>query len=302
MKKVDWNEPLHNRIKLLLKELGIGQRDLAEKIGMEYTDFHCILEKPDSELTYNDLYEICGGLGISIFEFFNSSEFFAKNLESNNLGRQLNDYFESPKIKDKYEIYEYDNAGTILKVCSKAEFDDIRIVLENLHITINDCKSNGGNESPIPKSIRKLFENQNWDTEQQIEGTLVLKLRNHETSSGKSIKRSQIVKDYLNGYHLDYFKNRIAVDTEWNSKDQTFDRDLTAMRAYYEAGVISMGVIITRESGLATFDIPGLKEKYGASTTWMGKLLPRLDARRSGGCPILAIGIKKEAIDGFSTI
>lgn len=36
--------------------------------------------------------------------------------------------------------------------------------------------------------------------------------------------------------------------------------------------------------------------KYGASTTWMGKLLYRLDSRRNGGCPILAIGIKKPCI------
>jgi hypothetical protein len=32
----------------------------------------------------------------------------------------------------------------------------------------------------------------------------------------------------------------------------------------------------------------------------MGKLLPRLDSRRNGGCPILAIGIKKECIIDWS--
>ena len=42
-----------------------------------------------------------------------------------------------------------------------------------------------------------------------------------------------------------------------------------------------------------------IKYKYGASTTWMGKLLPRLDSRRNGGCPILAIGIKKEVISDW---
>jgi len=33
------------------------------------------------------------------------------------------------------------------------------------------------------------------------------------------------------------------------------------------------------------------KAKYGASTTHMNKLLPRLRAGRSGGCPVLAVGI-----------
>lgn len=40
-------------------------------------------------------------------------------------------------------------------------------------------------------------------------------------------------------------------------------------------------------------------KKYGASTTWMGKLTYRLDSRRNGGCPILAIGIGKECIEEY---
>src|SRR5690606_26084185 len=31
--------------------------------------------------------------------------------------------------------------------------------------------------------------------------------------------------------------------------------------------------------------------KYGASTTWMGKLLYRLNAGRNGACPVLVFGI-----------
>ena len=42
-----------------------------------------------------------------------------------------------------------------------------------------------------------------------------------------------------------------------------------------------------------------LMKKYGASTTWMGKLLYRLDSRRNGGCPILAVGIRKECVEGY---
>ncbi len=44
----------------------------------------------------------------------------------------------------------------------------------------------------------------------------------------------------------------------------------------------------------------GVMAKYGASTTWMGKLLYRLKARRNGGCPILAVGIRKPCITGTS--
>ena len=43
-------------------------------------------------------------------------------------------------------------------------------------------------------------------------------------------------------------------------------------------------------------------KKYGASTTWMGKLIYRLESRRNGGCPILAIGIGKECVEGYGRL
>lgn len=42
-----------------------------------------------------------------------------------------------------------------------------------------------------------------------------------------------------------------------------------------------------------------IMNKYGASTTWIGKLIYRLNSRRNGGCPILAVGIKKSCIEGY---
>ncbi len=110
-------------------------------------------------------------------------------------------------------------------------------------------------------------------------------------------------------FKIDYVKGKVAFDLEWNSKDQTFDRDLYAMRAFHETGLISAGVLLTRSETLNPYFnvIPQLdkdgkqvkasvKAKYGASTTWMGKLLYRLNAGRHGGCPILALGIKPALI------
>jgi hypothetical protein len=42
------------------------------------------------------------------------------------------------------------------------------------------------------------------------------------------------------------FEKRVAFDLEWNSKDQTFDRDLLAFRTYYDCDIVSTGIIITR--------------------------------------------------------
>ena len=97
----------------------------------------------------------------------------------------------------------------------------------------------------------------------------------------------------------------MAFDLEWNSKDQTFDRDLLAMRTYFECGLTEVGIIVTRSEELngifkELLDDKGdpLIRKYGASTTWIGKLLYRLKSRRNGGCPILAVGIKKSCVEG----
>ena len=114
------------------------------------------------------------------------------------------------------------------------------------------------------------------------------------------------IEGFIDGHNIDFIKNKVAFDLEWNSKDQTFDRDLLAMRTYFDCGLIDVGVIVTRSKALNDiFKIltddngKSLITKYGASTTWIGKLLYRLDSRRNGGCPILAVGIKQECITGL---
>ena len=60
----------------------------------------------------------------------------------------------------------------------------------------------------------------------------------------------RILEGYIDGHNIDFVKGRVAFDLEWNSKDQTFDRDLLAMRTYYDCDIISVGVIITRAEDL----------------------------------------------------
>ena len=43
-------------------------------------------------------------------------------------------------------------------------------------------------------------------------------------------------------------------------------------------------------------------EKYGASTTWWGKLVYRLNAGRNGGCPVLAVGINPACISDLTKL
>jgi hypothetical protein len=114
----------------------------------------------------------------------------------------------------------------------------------------------------------------------------------------RELKRAK----FLDGHKVDYVKGRVAFDLEWNSKDQTFDRDLYAFSAFSQCGVIDAGVLVTRSAALnEVFDGMGreVRSKYGASTTWMGKLLYRLNAGRNGPCPVLVFGIRPECVEDW---
>ena len=168
-----------------------------------------------------------------------------------------------------------------------------------LSITESELVAAGGNETAIPKKFDNILYPLGWK-EIRISGDLIVKMFPRGKSRGKFSNtpfNEKIIEGYIDGHNIDFIKNKVAFDLEWNSKDQTFDRDLLAMRTYFDCGLIDVGIIITRSKGLNDiFDDLGIKSKYGASTTWIGKLISRLNSRRNGGCPILAIGIKNACI------
>ena len=209
-------------------------------------------------------------------------------------------------ILARYEIYSYRNAALILSEAHPTEFAELLEALRRFAITKAIISKAGGNESDIPKLVSKLLRPQGWH-ETTIQADLLVKLLWRQpglSPKGKAISEAmtrELVKaKFLDGHKVDYVKGRVAFDLEWNSKDQTFDRDLYAFSAFSQCGVIDAGVLLTRSASLnPVFKKMGLMAKYGASTTWMGKLLYRLNAGRNGSCPVLAIGIKPECISDW---
>ncbi len=212
----------------------------------------------------------------------------------------------SSELREKFEFFNYNHALEIITQAFPEEWNELVECLQKFSITIQDLQQAGGNETNIPKKIDRILYPYGW-REIRISGDLLIKFYPRQADqrgrfSSVPFEQKTIVQ-YIDGHNIDFLKNRLAIDLEWNSKDQTFDRDLMAMRTYYECGIISAGVIITRSKELddvfkVVYDTSGkpIIRKYGASTTWMGKLLSRLDSRRNGGCPILAIGIQKACI------
>lgn len=212
-------------------------------------------------------------------------------------------------VLEKFEFYNYNHALEILTQAFPNEWNEVMDCLAQLDISVDDLTAAGGNETNIPKKFDDVLYPYGW-CEIKITGDLIIKKyprqANQRGRFASEPYEEKTIMGYIDGHNIDFVKNRVAFDLEWNSKDQTFDRDLLAMRTYYDCDMISAGIIVTRSEELNEIfrstignDGKALIKKYGASTTWMGKLLPRLDSRRNGGCPILAVGIKKQCVSDW---
>ena len=220
----------------------------------------------------------------------------------------IEDYIDQ-HLLSRFEFHNYNHALEIISQAFPNEWKEIMDCLRTLDITVADLREAGGNETRIPQKFDDVLYPYGW-REIRITGDLHIKLYPRQAEQRGRFSNvpyeEHPIKGYIDGHNIDFIKNRIAFDLEWNSKDQTFDRDLLAMRTYYDCDIISAGIIITRSEELndvfkAILDQDGrpIMRKYGASTTWMGKLLPRLNSRRNGSCPILAVGIKKACISDW---
>jgi hypothetical protein len=184
-------------------------------------------------------------------------------------------------IRDAYQIEERHHAFSILKIDFPEQWKDLIEVLREFKLTRTDFAKKGGNKSPIARAIDGLFFKRGW-----VEKSFDIQV----LADGQETLAPT--------HHVDYYKNRIAVETEWNNKDPFFDRDLTTFRLLFELNVLSVGIIITRADELQEVFIElGKITAAGMYTTHMSKLIPKMYNRASGGCPILAFGITKKKYD-----
>ncbi|NIJ09035.1 hypothetical protein FHS31_002665 [Sphingomonas vulcanisoli] len=211
-------------------------------------------------------------------------------------------------ILARYEVYSYRNAALILRQAYPEQFEELMNALRAFKISTATILKAGGNESEIPKLISAELRPRGWN-ETTIRADLLISLLWKEQQLKRNGKPKNVKREeqrtkarFLDGHKVDYIKGAVAFDLEWNSKDQTFDRDLYAFSAFSQCGVIDVGVLLTRSASLnPVFASLGKKvaAKYGASTTWMGKLIYRLNAGRNGSCPVLAIGIRPECVEDW---
>lgn len=180
-------------------------------------------------------------------------------------------------IADNYEIHEWRHASAILSSDFPSEWSDILDLLTQFRLRKSWLNVGGGRKSNVSQSIDDFLLARGW-VEKQFE---------------TSVKVDDATLDSPT-HKVDCYKNKVALEIEWNNKDPFYDRDLNNFRLLFDLRAISVGVIITRCDELQeVFDSLGRGASYGASTTHMAKLLPRIEGGGGAGCPILVFGISK---------
>jgi hypothetical protein len=180
-------------------------------------------------------------------------------------------------IKEKYELHEWKHATAILQNDFPDEWNDIIEVLRAFKLKRSWILTPGGRKSQIADFIDEFMNNRGWQ-EKHFSTSVLVDDSRYDSPTHK----------------IDCYRNRIALELEWNNKDPFFDRDLNNFRLLFDLRAISVGVILTRCDELQhIFDLLDRGKAYGASTTHMSKLLPRIEGGSGAGCPILVIGISK---------
>lgn len=152
-----------------------------------------------------------------------------------------------PKIRARWAFLETSSAAAVLRSVCPSEWKDITQVLAEFALDPRSWLKKGGNRGDIAQQIDGMFGALGWrETRVDLvtQGVLLSK-------SLDVIERLPAVEQ--EGYLVDNFKGRVALHVEWNAKDGNLDRDLSAYRAWHEAGVISAAVLITQDRlGLKT--------------------------------------------------
>lgn len=221
-------------------------------------------------------------------------------------------------VRDRYDLAETRNAAAVLRATNPEAFAEMVSVLSGFTLTLEKLTTPGGNKTVVARELDEAFRVLGW-REARFDQSLDTTLQVFRWSGSPSPERGHTVStsNKYGGHKVDNVKGRAVLDVEWNPKDGNLDRDLANYISLHEGGIIDVGVILTRvgsELRVVVKDLieqvkavqvpPERAEAWGrrmrkladdplgtATTSNMGKLVPRLERGDGRGCPILAIAI-----------
>lgn len=186
-------------------------------------------------------------------------------------------------ILSKFEVFDWRNAAAILRTVHSGEWADLMDVLSEFRLNRSFVEVGGGNKSAVARGLDQAFAGRGW-VEKAFDTKVMLDGVSFDTPT----------------HAIDCYKNRVALEVEWNNKDPFFDRDLNNFRLLYDLRAIDLGIVVTRTTRLETVlrSIGRASTTFGKATTHTEKLYPKIKGGGAGGCPVLVFGIKPEAYDG----
>jgi hypothetical protein len=207
------------------------------------------------------------------------------------------------QVRARYEFIETRNAAAVLAATNTPRFDELVDVLNEFELLTDDLVVPGGQETELAARLNAAFRRRGWrEARVDTQIRLVLLKMPYKSVGEKEAERAE-TEVFNEGYKVDNFVDRIALDVEWNAKDGNLDRDLSAYRALYESALIDVAVMITRTQtdvralgyrlGVESGVEPERAKKILGTTTTTNteKLRPRMQRGDSGGCPLLAVAI-----------
>lgn len=184
-------------------------------------------------------------------------------------------------ILENFEIHEWKHACAILATDFPEEWRDLLDLLAAFRLCKSWITDPGGNKSKVARFVDEFLGARGW--------------REKHFDTRVHVDQAVMISPT---HDVDCYKNRVALEVEWNNKDPFYDRDLNNFRLLFELRAISVGIIFTRCDRLQEiFNVLGRGSSYGASTTHMSKLLPRIEGGGGAGCPLLVIGISEKVYD-----
>ncbi len=142
-------------------------------------------------------------------------------------------------IRDHYEVQEWKHACAILAQDFPAEWADICDVLSAFKFHRGWVEVGGGRKSKVSAAIDSALHARGWREKKFATEILVDGVASQSPT-----------------HSIDCFKNRVALEIEWNNKDPFYDRDLNNFRLLFELRAVSVGVIVTRCDALQTILMP----------------------------------------------
>ncbi len=189
-------------------------------------------------------------------------------------------------IVDKFDVFDWRNALLILQGAHPQEWADLAASLAEFRLPWSQLAAKGKNKTESAKLLDSSLYQRGW-VEKSFDTKILID--DQETPSPT--------------HSIDCYKNRVALEVEWNNKDPFFDRDLNNFRLLYELRVIDLGIIVTRSTALQEWLHENHKMllrdsgTYSKSTTHFDKLKPKIEGGGAGGCPVLVFSIKPEAYE-----